>query len=155
MGRQTSSGAGRDGESARLRRRVTPWRAKHGGRGVKLPEERLALEPDGRVRLTLKSPWRDGTKALLLNPDALVTRLCAAVPPPRFHTLRYYGVLSSRSALRRELAPQHDDDDRFRPPDAEGDQLELAGLAGLGTPARSTEDTATPRRHRRACVRKK
>ena len=30
-----------------------------------------------------------------LEPDDLIARLVAAVPPPRFRTLRYFGVLCS------------------------------------------------------------
>ena len=47
---------------------------------------------DGRIELRLKHPWRDGTHALLLEPDDLLVRLVASVPPPRFHLLRYFGV---------------------------------------------------------------
>ena len=41
----------------------------------------------------------------LLDPDALLTRLCAC-RLRRFHTLRYYGVVSSHSVRRREVVPQ-------------------------------------------------
>jgi hypothetical protein len=57
-----------------------------------LSEERLERRQDGRVQLTVKSTWRDGTRAFVFEPFDLIARLCTAVPPPRFHMLRYHGV---------------------------------------------------------------
>lgn len=50
-----------------------------------LAQDRLALEPDGRVRLAFKAAWKGGTHAVLLDPLDLMARLCALVPPPRSH----------------------------------------------------------------------
>ena len=41
-----------------------------------------------------------------LDPLSLLSRLAASVPPPRFHTVRYAGVLGSASKLRARLAPK-------------------------------------------------
>jgi hypothetical protein len=54
-----------------------------------LNQERLELHGDGRVRLAFKAAWKDGTHAVLLDPLDFIARLCALVPPPRFHMLRY------------------------------------------------------------------
>ena len=54
-----------------------------------LSEQRLQRLEDGRIQLTLKSTWRDGTRAFVFEPFDLIARLLAAVPPPRFHLLRY------------------------------------------------------------------
>ncbi len=55
-----------------------------------------------------------------------MVRLVAAVPPPRAHLLKYFGVLSSHSSLRREVVPKPPPDPtQRRPPLAAGDQLEL------------------------------
>jgi hypothetical protein len=70
-----------------------------------LSQERLTELPDGRLRLELKRAWADGTTAVLLSPDDLIARLCAAVPPPRFHLLRFAGVLAGHSALRSLVVP--------------------------------------------------
>ncbi|MBX3131462.1 MAG: transposase [Polyangiaceae bacterium] len=43
---------------------------------------------------------------MLLEPDDHIARLVAAVPPPRWHLLRYFGVLSSHSSRRRLLVPR-------------------------------------------------
>lgn len=70
-----------------------------------LAQDRLTLEPDGRVRLAFKAAWKDGTHAVLLDPLDLIARLCALVPPPRFHLLRYHGVLAAHSSVRAEIVP--------------------------------------------------
>jgi len=91
-----------------------------------LSKERLERRADGRFELELKSVWRDGTRALVFEPLELITRLVAAVPPPRMHLLRYFGVLSSHSKLRREVVPEPPEDPtRLEPSPAAGDQLAL------------------------------
>jgi hypothetical protein len=93
-----------------------------------LSQERLTRRADGLLELELKKVWRDGTRALVLEPFDLLTRLVASVPPPRLHLLRYFGVLSSHSAQRREVVPGHRyDPAQRRPPAASGDQLSLPG----------------------------
>jgi hypothetical protein len=93
-----------------------------------LAQDRLARRTDGTLELTLKSPWRDGTRAVVMSPHDFLARLVAAVPPPRFHLLRYFGVMSSHSKHRADVVPTHaaDPDAHVAPP-AEGDQLPLFG----------------------------
>ena len=67
--------------------------------------EHLQPGSDGRIRIELKRPFRDGTRAIELDPLALLYRLAAAVPAPRFHTVRYSGVLGSASPWRSEVIP--------------------------------------------------
>ena len=46
--------------------------------------------------------------------------------PPKFHLLRYFGVLSGHSALRSEVVPEPEGDPlQRRPPPTTSDQLEL------------------------------
>jgi Putative transposase len=68
-------------------------------------QERLLPAKDGLVRITLKRAFSDGTVAIDLDPLSLLSRLAAAVPYPRYHTVRYAGVLASASKLRRKIAP--------------------------------------------------
>lgn len=68
--------------------------------------DRLERHDDARVRYRFKRAWKDGTHAVVLEPLDLLTRLCALVPPPRFHMLRYHGVLASNSAARAEVVPK-------------------------------------------------
>lgn len=94
-------------------------------------QDRLEQRSDGKLELTFKKPWRDGTRALVLEPDDLIARLVAAVPPPRFHTLRYFGVLSSHSSRRALVVPRAPPDPTStKPPPAAGDQLDLLDQLG-------------------------
>jgi len=71
-----------------------------------IAQERVTEGPEGLVRITLKRPFSDGTVAVDMDPLSLLTRLCAAVPPPRVHTVRYAGVLAARSKLRARIVPK-------------------------------------------------
>jgi hypothetical protein len=62
-----------------------------------IAQERLVETRDGRLRYLLKKPWSDGTVALVLEPLDLCARVAALIPPPRFHMVRYHGVLSSHA----------------------------------------------------------
>ena len=42
----------------------------------------------------------------MLESRDLIIRLIAAIPPPRFHLARYFGVLSSHSKFRSEVVPK-------------------------------------------------
>jgi hypothetical protein len=68
--------------------------------------ERLETYPDGRVRIRFKSAWKDDTHSVLLDPLDFISRLCALIPPPCFHMLRYHGVLAGHSRDRAEVVPQ-------------------------------------------------
>jgi Uma2 family endonuclease len=68
--------------------------------------QHLLPGPDGMVRVTLKRPFSDGTFAIDLDPLSLLCRLAATVPPPRFHTVRYGGVLASASKWRPLIVPK-------------------------------------------------
>ena len=71
-----------------------------------IAEERVEQRPDGLVRITLKRAYGDGTVAVDMDPLSLVARLAAAVPPPRFHTVKYAGVLASAHKWRARIAPE-------------------------------------------------
>jgi hypothetical protein len=59
--------------------------------------ERLARLEDGLLIYRLKRRWRDGTAAFVFAPEEFVGRMAALVPPPRFHPLRFAGVLAPRA----------------------------------------------------------
>ena len=83
-------------------------------------QERIAAGPSDLVRMVLKKPFSDGTVAIDLDPLSLLLRLCAAVPAPRFHTVRYCGVLASGSKLRPNIIPkpkEASDDEHDEPHD--------------------------------------
>ena len=67
--------------------------------------DRMALTSSGQVRYTLKTPYRDGTTHVVLEPLDLMARLAALVPPPRMHLTRYHGVFAPHSKLRAAVTP--------------------------------------------------
>jgi hypothetical protein len=67
--------------------------------------ERLALTASGQVRYTLKTPYRDGTTHIVLEPLDLMARLAALVPKPRMHLTRYHGVFAPHSQHRAAVTP--------------------------------------------------
>jgi Putative transposase len=69
--------------------------------------ERLALTASGQVRYTLKTPYRDGTTHIVLEPLDLMARLAALVPTPRMHLTRYHGVFAPHSQYRGAVTPAH------------------------------------------------
>ena len=69
------------------------------------PDDRLTALPDGRVSLTLKTPWRDGTVCIVLTATQLVARLAALVPRPRQNLVRYHGVLAAHAEDRAAIVP--------------------------------------------------
>jgi hypothetical protein len=66
---------------------------------------RLALSPQGRLRYTLKTPYRDGTTHVIFEPLDFIARLAALVPRPRVHLTRYHGVFAPHSAWRAQITP--------------------------------------------------
>ena len=75
---------------------------------LRLPiaQERVEAKSDGLVRITLKRAYADGTVAVEMDPLSLLSRLAASVPPPRYHTVKYAGVLASASKLRARISPR-------------------------------------------------
>jgi len=57
-----------------------------------LAKDRLSIAEDGRVVIELKRPMYDGTTQVAYQPVAFLRRLAAIVPPPRFHTTRYFEI---------------------------------------------------------------
>jgi hypothetical protein len=68
--------------------------------------ERLSELPDGRLLYRLKRPWRDGTSAIIFEPEDLVAKLAALVPAPRVHLVRFHGVLAPAAPWRRLITPK-------------------------------------------------
>jgi hypothetical protein len=84
--------------------------------------ERLALTASGQVRYTLKTPYRDGTTHIVLEPLDLMARLAALVPKPRMHLTRYHGVFAPHSQYRAAVTPAHRGRGAARPPVSGADQ---------------------------------
>ncbi|MCC6646611.1 MAG: transposase [Polyangiaceae bacterium] len=95
-----------------------------------IAQERVEQRPDGLVRITLKRAFGDGTIAVDMDPLSLVARLAAAVPPPRFHTVKYAGVLASAHRWRARIAPQKPADQADAAPE-QGDDPKRRGARRL------------------------
>jgi hypothetical protein len=59
-----------------------------------IAQEHVTLTDEGLVAIQLNKPFRDGTVSVERDPLSLVSRLAASVHPPKFHTLRYGGILA-------------------------------------------------------------
>jgi hypothetical protein len=93
---------------------------------------------DGRVRVHLKSPSRRGVAFADMSVDTFLSRLCALVPPPRFHMTRYYGVFASHHRLRARVIPSSP-----QPPAP----AQLSLLFAPGLPDELRDATSPPRRY--------
>lgn len=82
-------------------------------------QERLAVTPEGRVLLTLKTEWGDGTTHLLFEPVEFLEKLAALTPRPRINLVLYHGILAPHARARAQ------------PPAATADGLDWAGMPGL------------------------
>jgi hypothetical protein len=65
--------------------------------------ERMALTDQGNIRYTLKTPYRDGTTHIVLEPLDFMARLAALVPKPRVNLTRFHGVFAPNSRLRKQI----------------------------------------------------
>lgn len=67
--------------------------------------ERLSDLPDGRLLYRLKRPWRNGTTAVIFEPQDLLAKLAALVPAPRVHLVRFHGIFGPAATWRPLIIP--------------------------------------------------
>jgi hypothetical protein len=67
--------------------------------------ERLSRNSKGQVVLQLKSPYRDGTTHIVMQPQEFMQRLAGLVPRPRLHLIRFHGLLAPLAKLRAAVVP--------------------------------------------------
>jgi Putative transposase len=90
--------------------------------------ERLSNLPDGRVLYRLKRPWRNGTTAVIFEPQDFLAKLAALVPAPRVHLVRFHGILGPAAAWRPLIIPTT--------------TIEFAPAEGHPAPSRESVDAA-------------
>ncbi len=73
------------------------------GRGA-LSQERISLNEKGEILYELKHS-SDGATHVLFSPLDFLEKLASIIPPPKKHLVKYYGCLSSHSALRPLIVP--------------------------------------------------
>lgn len=69
-----------------------------------LSPSRLSFTDDGLVRYEMKRTFANGQSEVLLEPRDFLVRLCALIPPTRFHMIRYYGAFGPSARDRAALA---------------------------------------------------
>jgi hypothetical protein len=70
-----------------------------------LCSDRLDGMEDGRLVYRFKTPWRDGTDRIILEPEDFIARLAALVPKPRAHLVRFSGVFAPAAKWRSAIVP--------------------------------------------------
>jgi Putative transposase len=68
-----------------------------------IANERLKRNRAGQVVLQLKSPYKDGTTHIVMEPLEFMECLAALVPLPRLHLIRFHGVLAPNAKLRSKI----------------------------------------------------
>ena len=75
-----------------------------------LANDRIERLPDGRYRIALCHPWRDGSVAIVLDGPEVIARLVALIPPPHRHLIHFYGAYASHARLRALVVPEPESD---------------------------------------------
>src|SRR5262249_40132886 len=70
-----------------------------------IANERRKRTRAGQVVLQLKSPYKDGTTHIVMEPLEFMERLAALVPRPCLHLIRFHGVLAPNAKLRTKIVP--------------------------------------------------
>ena len=66
---------------------------------------RMTLLDDGRIAYRVRHPFGPHGMHRVMTPLEFLARLAAIVPPPRYPTLTYYGVLAPASKWRAAVVP--------------------------------------------------
>ncbi len=118
-----------------------------------LSTERLSLREDGRLQYRLRHRWRDGTTHMLFEGVELIERLAALVPPPRFNTVRYHGILAPAASCRDRVVPRNrtspDTDSDREPREMRHGRRGCAGPQGDSSPVDSLPTESSLSRPRR------
>jgi hypothetical protein len=72
-----------------------------------IANDRVTLTSAGQVCYKMKAPYKDGTTHLVFEPLEFIEKLCALVPPPRMHILRYHGVFAPNSKVRSQIVKRN------------------------------------------------
>jgi hypothetical protein len=109
--------------------------------------ERLSGLDDGRLLYRLRHRWRDGTTHVLFEPAELLEKLAALVPPPRFHLVRYHGILGPAAGRRPHVVPNEvaPGDSAPAPPNASERPIGTDDSGGTVTSGPTKPGTRVPR----------
>ena len=65
----------------------------------------MSLTKNGDIKYELKKTWKNGVTHVVLSPHELIKKLCALIPQPRMHLVRYSGVLAPNAKMRPGVIP--------------------------------------------------
>jgi hypothetical protein len=65
----------------------------------------MSQTEEGDTEYKFKLPWVNGKTHVVLSPLEFIEKLCALVPGPRVHLVRYSGVLAPNSKMRSGVIP--------------------------------------------------
>ena len=65
----------------------------------------MSLTKNGDIKYELKKTWKNGVTHVVLSPHELTLKLCALIPQPRMHLVRYSGVLAPNAKMRPGVIP--------------------------------------------------
>ena len=68
-------------------------------------DQDLSLTVQGKVRYELKTPYRDATTHVIIEPLDFIDRLAALVPRPRVNLTRFHGIFAPDSKHRTLVTP--------------------------------------------------
>jgi hypothetical protein len=109
-----------------------------------LAQGRLSLTDDGLVLYRMKRTFSDGTSTIQFTPRDFVARLCALVPPPRFHVVKYSGIFSAHARGRYALTGRGLHDHPSVGADATTPGAATPGTPPVPTASATSPPTATP-----------
>jgi hypothetical protein len=109
-----------------------------------LAQGRLSLTDDGQVLYRMKRTFSDGTSAITFSPRDFVARLCALVPPPRFHQVKYSGIFAAHARGRYALTGRGLHDRAFAGADATAPRAATPDTAPAPTTRATSPLPATP-----------
>ena len=70
-----------------------------------LSEARLSLNNKGQGVYKLKTPYRNGTTPIVLDPLDFLSRLASLIPRPKIHFIRSHGVFAPNCKYRSLIVP--------------------------------------------------
>jgi hypothetical protein len=73
--------------------------------------ERLSETDEGNIKYELKSPWSDGTTAVLFSKLEFLEKLASLVPYPHKNLIVYFGCLAPHHKIRSQIVPISKDDE--------------------------------------------
>ena len=63
----------------------------------------LTMVPGGKVKLSLKRPFSDGSTHLIMTYGEFIEKLAALIPPPKTHLVRWSGSFAPNCKYRKKI----------------------------------------------------